>query len=79
MQGGMAFVSFLLVCFVQCEARSAEMKHYTIDLSIPPEQRWRHVLSEYNSSVPLVVEYYQSLVTANTYYLHITVHFTGAI
>jgi len=71
MKGGVALVSFLLICFVQCEARSVEMKHYTIDVSMPPEQRWHHVLSDYNSSVPLVIEYFQSMVTANTYYLYI--------
>jgi len=65
MKGGVALFTFVLICLVQCEARSVEMKHYTIDLSISPEQRWRHVLSDYNSSVPLVIDYFQSMVTTN--------------
>lgn len=38
------------------------MKRYTIDLSMPPKMRWNHVLSDYNSSVPLVIKYFQSEV-----------------
>jgi len=72
MKGGVALASFLLAYLVQCEARSVEMKRYTIDLSISPKQRWRRVLSDYNSSVPLVIEYFQSMVTAAcTYNYHV--------
>ncbi|XP_065911748.1 N-acylethanolamine-hydrolyzing acid amidase-like [Dysidea avara] len=66
MKGGVALAGFLLICLVQCEARSVEMRRYTIDLSISPEQRWRHVLSDYNSSVPLVIDYFQSMVPSKT-------------
>ena len=64
------FEGFLLVvcfvfaaCFVPCQARSVEMKRYTIDLSESPKTRWNHVLSDYNSSVPLVIKYFQNEVT----------------
>lgn len=36
------------------------MKRYTVDLSMPPKLRWNHVLSDYNSSVPLVIKYFQT-------------------
>lgn len=51
-----------VVYFVQCETRSVEMKRYTIDLSMPPKVRWNHVLDDYNSSVPLVINYFQAEV-----------------
>lgn len=49
------------------EAKNVEpMRNYRIDLQQPPETRWREVLSDYNSSVPMILDYFESMV--NTTY-----------
>ena len=41
------------------------MKRYTINLDLPPEERWLELLSEYKSSVPLIIQYFNQSVSAS--------------
>lgn len=44
--------------------RSVPMKKFTVDLDKPPEDRWLELISNYNSSVPLIVDYFDQEVGA---------------
>ena len=71
MQSQLVCVQVLaLLCtsfWLTSEAKRVEpMRNYRIDLQQPPETRWREVLSDYNSSVPMILDYFESMV--NTTY-----------
>ena len=58
----------LLVCLVwpvasEAARRAEPMLQYRVDLQQPPETRWREILSHYNDSVPLILDYFYSLVS----------------
>lgn len=58
------FLSFASLVIVTNGARQAiPMKSYRIDLNDPPETRWNHILQPYLPSIPLVVDYFDSLVS----------------
>lgn len=38
------------------------MKTFTVDLDRQPEERWLEVLTVYNSSVPLIIDYFKHMV-----------------
>ena len=42
--------------------RAVPMLTYSVDLQQPPETRWREILSHYNDSVPLILDYFENLV-----------------
>jgi hypothetical protein len=55
----------LVVVLSMCKVVSGEavpMKNYTVDLDLPPEKRWDSILQEYNSSVPLLMDYFNDEV-----------------
>lgn len=62
--------ALVLLCtsfWLTSEAKNVEpMRNYRIDLQQPPETRWREVLSDHNSSVPMILDYFESMV--NTTY-----------
>ena len=39
------------------------MKSYQVDLNDPPETRWNHVMEPYLPSIPLVLDYFNTLVS----------------
>ncbi len=39
------------------------MKTYRVDLDDPPETRWNHVMEPYLPSLPLVLDYFNTLVS----------------
>ena len=41
------------------------MKKYVVDLDKPPEERWIPILSDYKTSVPLIIEYFNNQVMQN--------------
>lgn len=53
-----------LLCFgVVVHARKAvPMNTFKLDLNVPPEERWKHIIETYHSSVPLIVDYFNSLI-----------------
>lgn len=55
----LALCSFLVVNGAR---QATPMRTFTVDLNDPPETRWNHVLEPYLSSMPLAVEYFDSLV-----------------
>ena len=58
-----------LLCFgVVVHARKAvPMNTFKLDLNVPPEERWKHIIETYHSSVPLIVDYFNSLVCVYIY------------
>ena len=42
--------------------RAVPLKKYTVDLDQPPEKRWLPILQEYNSSLPLIINYFNNEV-----------------
>ncbi len=38
------------------------MRKFTVDLDKPPEERWVELISNYKSSVPLIVDYFDQEV-----------------
>jgi len=38
------------------------MERFTLDLDVPPSERWNHILGKYNSSVPYILKYFDSQV-----------------
>lgn len=38
------------------------MKKYKVDLNQPPKERWLPILSVYNSSGPLILDYFKNVV-----------------
>lgn len=60
-----------LFLFVSClilstyGARHAvPMKTYKLDLNDPPETRWNHIMEHYLSSLPLIIDYFDSMVSS---------------
>ena len=60
----------LLCVGVVVHARKAEpMNTFKLDLNVPPEERWKHIIEIYHSSVPLIVDYFNSLVCVYIMYV----------
>lgn len=47
--------------------RVEPMKKYTLDLDKKPEERWLSILSVYNASVPLIIDYFHHQVELINY------------
>lgn len=43
---------------------------YQVDLDRPPKERWLPILEDFTSSVPLMLEYYHSIVRLYAYRWH---------
>ena len=56
----------IAVC-VAAERRVVPIKEFNVDINDPPRTRWNHVLSHYNSSVPLLIKYCESEVCVPLY------------
>ena len=56
------FVTLSLFLVANGARQAIPMKTYKVDLNEPPETRWNHVLEPYLASIPLVMDYFNSLV-----------------
>ena len=61
--------SVLLLCYCVVRASTAPsnlvpMVKYQLDLDQPPKERWVPILENFKGSVPLILEYFRSIVRA---------------
>lgn len=63
------FILLGALLWVAGEGRLAvPMRHFSLDLQLPPEERWRDILSQYNSSVPDIISYFEGTVNELPHY-----------
>ncbi len=59
---GCTLLLSLCVSRSQGDENSVPMKKYKVDLDQSPDKRWLPLLSDYNSSVPLIIKYFEQQV-----------------
>ena len=65
-------VAFIGIAFsgVSCEgSRLVPMQKYQVDLDTKPSERWLPILEDFKTSAPLIVRYFNSLVS--TYWIRV--------